>query len=130
MATVMVVVKMMLMMMLLLQVVAVLMAEAGIRLLHLHHLQALQRLEVIIRGTGGRRPIATGPAVHLFFLFVVLLVVPERRDRIATLACPTTGSPVRHSVLSVARIIPVFVLGRRISRISPPGAQAVGVVLP
>lgn len=50
-----------------------------VRVLHLHHFQALQRLEIVVRGTSSCRSVATGPAVLFLFLFV-LLVVPKRRN--------------------------------------------------
>lgn len=101
-----------------------------IRVLHRHHLQALQRLEVIVRGTSGCRSVAARPAVHLFLLLFVLLVVPERRDRVAAFASPAAGSSVRHPVLSVAGVIPVLVLRHRITWIGSSGAQTVGVIVP
>lgn len=102
-----------------------------VRVLHLHHLQPLQRLEVIVRRTGGCRAVAAGPAVHFLLLLVLLLVVPERRNRIAALARPAAAPAVRHPVLiTVAGVIPLLVLRYRIARIGSPRTQTFHVVLP
>lgn len=101
-----------------------------VRVLHLYHLQTFQRLEIIIGRSGGCRTVATSPAVYLFFFFFVFFVVSERCNRVAALASPATGSSVRHPVLSVARIIPLFVLRHRISHVGSSGTQTVDVVLP
>lgn len=101
-----------------------------VRMLYLHHLQTLQRLKVIVRGTSSRRSVTTGPAIHFFLLLLVLLIVPERRDRITALASPAAGSSVRHSIFSVAGVISLLVLRHRISWIDSSGAQTVGIVLP
>lgn len=49
-----------------------------IRMLHLHHLQTFQRLEIIVGRAGSCRTIATCPAVYLFFFLIIFLVVSER----------------------------------------------------
>ena len=101
-----------------------------IRMLHLHHLQALQRLKVIVRSTSGRCSVVTGPAVYLFFFLLVLLVISERCDRITAFASSATCSSIRHPVFPVAGIISLLVFRHRVSWIGSPGAQTVDVILP
>ena len=47
-----------------------------VRVLHLHHLQTFQRLEVIVRGTGRRGTVTASPTVHFLVVLFVLLLVP------------------------------------------------------
>lgn len=74
-------------------------------MLHLHHLETLERFEVIVSGSGSGRAVAAGPAVDVLLLVVVvLLVVPERRDGVAALTGPATRPAVRQPVIAVAGV--------------------------
>lgn len=102
-----------------------------VRVLHLHHLQTFQRLEVIVRGTCPRRTVTASPTVH--FLLVVLLLlflVPQRGHGItaATLVDPEP-SPVRHPVIAAARVT-ILVVDHRFPGITSSRAQSVHVFLP
>lgn len=101
-----------------------------IRVLHLHHFQTFQRLEIIVSRAGGCRTIAACPAVYLFFFLIIFLVVSERCNRIAALTSSATGSSIWHPVFSVTRVISLFILRHRISRVGSSGTQPVGVILP
>lgn len=104
-----------------------------VRVLHLHHLEPLERFEIIVSGTGsGRRAVAAGPTIDVLLLLlhlVVLLVVPKRRDGVAALAGPTARPTVGHPVVAVARVA-LLVFRHRVARVRSPRAQTVCVVLP
>lgn len=101
-----------------------------VRVLNLHHLEALERLEVIVSGAGSGRAVAAGPTVDvLFLLVIILLVVPERRDGVTALTGSATCSSVQHPVVAVAGVA-LLVLRHRVARVGPSRAQTIGVIFP
>lgn len=103
-----------------------------VRVLHRHHLQTFQRFEIVVGSTSSGRSTATGPAVHIVLLFVViLLVIMDARHRIVTVAHLAAGPAIRHPVVTVSGVVSLLIVSERIpTRVGSPGAQAIGVILP